>query len=105
MASSGSSDRNHKLLLALRHPLRRAILRAMADEEPISPRELAGLLGAKLTLVSYHVKVLAACGAVATAGNKKVRGATQHFYRWSLEEEWARDMLDEDEGKPPKSRP
>ena len=102
MASHGFSDRNHKLLIALRHPLRREILRAMSNEEAISPRELAELLGQRLTNIAYHVKVLVQCGAVAPADNEKAQGATQHFYRWSLEEEWAQKMLDEGEGKPPK---
>jgi DNA-binding transcriptional ArsR family regulator len=101
MASSGSNDRDHKLLMALRHPLRRAILWVMSNDEPISPSQLAELLGQRLTNVSYHVKVLARCGAIAPAGNEQVRGATQHFYRWSLKEEWAQRMLEASEDTPP----
>lgn len=104
MAGSGFDNRNHKLLIALRHPLRRAILREMRDGDPISPRELAERLGERLSNVAYHVRVLAQCGAVAPAGNKDVRGATQHFYRWSLEEEWAQEILNEGEGDSPKGK-
>jgi DNA-binding transcriptional ArsR family regulator len=102
MSDSGFSKRNNSLLVALRHPLRRAILRAMADGEAVNPRELAELLGERLSTVAYHVKVLAKCGAVAPAGDESVEGATKHFYRRSLEEEWAKEMLDQDEEKPPK---
>lgn len=104
MAGSDYSNRNHKLLLALRHPLRREILRAMSDEEATSPRELAKLLGYRLTNISYHVKVLARCGAVEPARSKDSRGTRRHFYRWSLEEEWAQKMLDEGEGNPPQGK-
>lgn len=104
MASSSPGDRNHKLLLALRHPLRRRILRLMANEEAISPRELAEILGEPLANVAYHVKVLTQCGAVAPARNEQVSGAMQHFYCWSLKEDWAQKMLDEGEGGPPKDK-
>jgi DNA-binding transcriptional ArsR family regulator len=106
MACTEFDNRHHALLMALAHPLRRAILRAMSNEEEISPRELADMLGHRLTLVSYHVKVLVRCGAVAPVRNKKVRGATKHFYRWSLKEEWAQRMLDAGEGDtPPRDKP
>jgi DNA-binding transcriptional ArsR family regulator len=101
MGNSGFDNRDHKLLMALRHPLRREILRIMSDEEEISPRQLAERLGRRLTNVAYHVKVLIQCGAVAPAGNKQAGGAAQHFYRWSLKEKWAQDMLGEEQGKPP----
>ena len=49
---------------ALGHPLRRRILREMLDERTrTSPRELAAELGEPLSNVSYHVRVLAECGA------------------------------------------
>jgi DNA-binding transcriptional ArsR family regulator len=105
MTTTGFDNRHHALLMALAHPLRRAILRAMSNEEATSPRELSDLLGYRLTLISYHVKVLARCGAVAPAGNEKVRGATKHYYRWSLKEEWAQKMLDAGEDAPPEDRP
>ena len=56
---------DNELLIALRHPLRREILRAMAEQDPISPRQISDELHEPLSNVSYHVRVLADCGAVA----------------------------------------
>ena len=42
------------LLVELRHPLRRRILREIAGEEAISPRELSVALDKLLSNVSYH---------------------------------------------------
>jgi DNA-binding transcriptional ArsR family regulator len=98
------SSRHHKLVVALRHPLRREILRLMSDGREISPSEIAQELDETLASVAYHVRVLTECGALKQARKQKVRGATQHFYSWSLEADWARAMLDadseEDKGKP-----
>ena len=45
--------------MSLKHELRRRILRVMSNEVPVSPRQLADLLGELLSNVSYHVRVLA----------------------------------------------
>ena len=57
MTKLNRSDDND-LLVALRHPLRRQILRLMAGEETISPRELSTALDEPLSNVGYHVRVL-----------------------------------------------
>ncbi len=100
MTDLSRSDAND-LLVALRHPLRREILREMAAEEAISPREIAGTLGQPLSKVSYHVRVLAERGMIALVRTKPVRGSTQHFYRTAIEEPWARQILGltEEKGK------
>jgi DNA-binding transcriptional ArsR family regulator len=92
MTSLNRSDDNN-LLAALRHPLRRQILRLMASEEAISPRELSGLLEQPLSNVSYHVRVLADCDAVALVRTVPVRGSMQHFYRTAVDAPWARQIL------------
>jgi DNA-binding transcriptional ArsR family regulator len=92
MAPLDRSDDND-LLIALRHPLRRRILQAMADGEVVSPRELALALRQPLSNVSYHVRVLAGCGAVTLVCTKPVRGSVQHFYRCSIKEPWAWQVL------------
>lgn len=92
MTSLDRSDHNN-LLIALRHPLRRDILRKMAEEEPISPRQLAAALDQPLSNVSYHVRVLADCAAVTLVKTKPVRGSMQHFYCGAVEEPWARQVL------------
>ena len=96
---AGKSDDNHDLLAALRHPLRREILRVMIDRKPISPCELAKRLDLPISNVSYHVRVLAQRKVIKAAGEKQVRGATQHFYRWALKAKWAIQVLKATEGK------
>jgi DNA-binding transcriptional ArsR family regulator len=88
-------DRHRALALALRHELRRKILRLMYDGRESSPREIAKELDESLSKVSYHVRVLAKCGALAPARQEQIRGATKHFYRRVLEAGWAKKMLDE----------
>jgi DNA-binding transcriptional ArsR family regulator len=92
MTNLNRSDDND-LLVALRHPLRREILREMATEESISPREIASSLRQPLSNVSYHVRVLADCGAIALVDTKPVRGSMQHFYRAAVDAPWARQVL------------
>ncbi len=92
MANLHRSDDND-LLTALRHPLRRDILRQMADEEAVSPREIANALRKPLSNVSYHIRVLADCAAIVLVRTKPVRGSMQHFYRTTIEAPWARQIL------------
>lgn len=92
MTSLNRSDDNN-LLAALRHPLRRRILRRMASEEAISPRELAAELEQSLSNISYHMRVLADCAAVTLVRTKPVRGSMQHFYCTAIEAPWARQVL------------
>jgi len=92
MTNLNRSDDNN-LLMALRHPLRRDILRGMAAAEAISPREIADALEQPLSNVSYHVRVLADCDAIALVNTKPVRGSMQHFYRVAIEAPWALEVL------------
>jgi DNA-binding transcriptional ArsR family regulator len=101
MMNLNRSDDND-LLVALRHPVRRDILRAMAGEKAISPREIASALNQPLSNVSYHVRVLADCAAVSLVKTKPVRGSMQHFYRTAIEAPWAHQVLglDAEDGGP-----
>jgi DNA-binding transcriptional ArsR family regulator len=81
------------LLVALRHPLRRRILREMADGEAVSPRQLSATLRQPLSNVSYHVRVLAERSVVTQVETRPVRGSLQHFYRSAVEAPWARQVL------------
>ncbi len=92
MGSPGKPDDND-LLIALRHPLRRRILRELADGEAHSPRELAAALRRPLSNVSYHVRVLTERGATILVGTEPSRGSVEHFYRSAVEAPWARDIL------------
>src|SRR4051812_28389565 len=97
MAASSRSTQN--LFVALGHPTRRRILREMDGGPPASPRELTERLGDTLSNVSYHFRVLAEAGALKLAATRPVRGSTQHFYGMSVEADWARAVLDLDEGR------
>jgi DNA-binding transcriptional ArsR family regulator len=90
------------LLAALGHPLRRQILRRMRDVEMISPRQLSKEFDRPVTNLAYHVRVLADCGAITLVRVKPVRGAIQHFYRSSLKQPWAQQIiaLEPWDGKP-----
>ncbi len=82
------------LLEALRHPLRRQILKSMGTSEyPISPSQLADELGVPLSNLSYHVRVLAAKGAIVMDNVAPVRGSLQHFYEITIGEDWALGIL------------
>lgn len=74
-------DKKQALLDALRHPLRRSLLRRYLESiEKLSPRELADLEKESLSLVSYHVRELVRLGALELVDTKQVRGSLQHFY-------------------------
>jgi DNA-binding transcriptional ArsR family regulator len=81
------------LLRALRHPLRRRILREMGNGKAASPRELSNRLGEPLSKVSYHVRVLAECRAITLVGTRPARGSVRHFYRSTVEAPWALQVL------------
>ena len=85
--------KEENLLTALGHPLRREILRAMADGKPVSPRELSEALDQPLSNVSYHVRVLVQSKALKLVRTKPTRGSIQHFYRSIVQAPWARQVL------------
>jgi hypothetical protein len=90
----GGGQAEADLLVALRHELRRKILRAMFEEgAAISPRRLSEVLKEPLSNVSYHVRVLADHAAAALVDQKPVRGSMQHFYSPTVEEPWALAVL------------
>jgi DNA-binding transcriptional ArsR family regulator len=88
-----SNSEDNDLLIALRHPLRRDILRAMLEQDPISPRQISDELHQPLSNVSYHVRVLAGCGVVTLVDTEPVRGSMQHFYSPRIDEPWALAVL------------
>jgi DNA-binding transcriptional ArsR family regulator len=73
---------NQALLDALKHPLRRLLLKHYVEAgEMLSPKELALQTRQPLSSVSYHVRQLAEAGAVVLVTVRPARGAVQHFYR------------------------
>lgn len=98
----GRNPRGNDLFNALAHPMRRQVLREMLDTgEEVSPRELAAKLSRQLTALSYHVRVLAECGAIEMVRTEQSRGSTQHFYRAVVKAGWAITALEAGE-KPPR---
>lgn len=69
-----------RLLKALAHPLRVAILDLMNAGE-WSPNELKKALNEGLSQVSYHIKVLKDFGMIELTRTEPRRGAVEHFYR------------------------
>jgi len=94
------------LFVAMAHPLRRRILRAMHANGggDLSPRELSQRLEQPLSRLSYHVKVLARCQAIELVATQPVRGSTQHFYRSVVAADWALMALEASAEPPHKGR-
>jgi DNA-binding transcriptional ArsR family regulator len=77
-------DLDDALLRALRHPLRRSLLRRYVESDAadgLGPKELALALKAPLSNVSYHVRELVRLGALEIVGVAPARGAIAHFYK------------------------
>jgi DNA-binding transcriptional ArsR family regulator len=92
----GAEHRDLSTILArlARHPLRQHVLFKYA-EAVTSPRDIAAALDVRLNLVSYHTQKLLRAGLIELVGTERRRGATQHYYRATLEgdiedEDWAR---------------
>lgn len=99
MATTKRAQSTLALLAALDHPARRQILRAMAGRQAVCPRELSEELGRPLDNLSYHVRVLAHCGAVKLIRTERVSGSTKHLYRASVRAGWARTVLEATRGE------
>jgi DNA-binding transcriptional ArsR family regulator len=65
---------------ALSHPIRIRIL-ALLQGEAASPSGLSAQLGAPLSTVSYHFRLLESLGLVELVKTVPRRGAVEHFYR------------------------
>lgn len=100
MATTRSSNADD-LFIALGHPLRREILRETiaARDRELSPRELSSRLSQPLSKLSYHVRILAQCGALELAHTRQSRGSTQHFYRPTVDARWVRSALRQSAGR------
>ena len=77
------------LVHALNHPVRRQILRLLAEGKggaTLSPSDMAQAParaygpGAYLSVLSFHARVLLKQGVIRSAGTRRVRGATERFY-------------------------
>jgi DNA-binding transcriptional ArsR family regulator len=65
------------------HPLRISILEVLGMDggRTLSPSDLSYELRMPLSNVNYHVTELFRTGLIDLTGERRVRGATEHFYR------------------------
>jgi DNA-binding transcriptional ArsR family regulator len=83
-------DGEHRanLINAIAHPLRRRILRLLADlGEQSSPTKIAKEFDLHVGMIGYHVKVLRKLGAVRLTDEGMVRGAVEHFYETTISDD------------------
>jgi DNA-binding transcriptional ArsR family regulator len=77
-------EKNDAVLKAVAHPLRRKILRRLANNANggLSPKDLAHEFGTEIANLSYHVRILAEeVGVLKLVKEKQRRGAIQHYYK------------------------
>ncbi|HEU5106424.1 MAG TPA: hypothetical protein VFU11_11365 [Solirubrobacterales bacterium] len=80
-ANNKRIGREGVLLFLLQHPLRKQLLRLVVEaEEMRSPKELTVPVNRDISIVGYHVRVLAEHGAVELVAEQPRRGAVEHFY-------------------------
>jgi hypothetical protein len=79
-AKTKVTDAEQRLLMALRHPVRAEAL-SILNVRVASPAEIARELGLDVSKVAYHVSQLLAYECVELVETRRVRGATEHFYR------------------------
>ena len=73
--------RRAHLILAIAHPVRRSILRFYVERgEPLTPAQVAKMLGLPIGLVAYHVSVLKRLGGLEPSEEQQAQGAIGHFY-------------------------
>lgn len=72
-----------RLARANTHPLRISVLEVLSMDggRTLSPSDLSYELRVPLSNVNYHVTELLRSGLIELAGERQVRGATEHFYR------------------------
>ncbi len=83
-------DGEHRanLINAIAHPLRRRILRVLGDRrEQSSPAKMAKEFDLHVGTVGYHVRVLEELGAIRLTDEGMVRGAVEHFYETTIEDD------------------
>jgi DNA-binding transcriptional ArsR family regulator len=86
----GNLDGGHRadLINAIAHPLRRRILRRLADRgEQSSPTKIAREFHLHVGMIGYHIRVLLELGAVELSDEQMVRGAVEHFYETTIDDD------------------
>ncbi len=91
---SGAVDERPDFVKAVNHPLRVQML-AIWTSRAASPSELSEELDVAVGNINYHARKLEKMGIVEIVRERRVRGATEHFYRaterpWFSYEQWMR---------------
>lgn len=93
-------------IMALNHPLRRQILRAVKPGEVASASALGQRFELPRSNVAYHVKVLVNLNVLKLVRTRRVRGAKELFYSVDFDGqvEWVRTVLEDTRGSDSRSR-
>ncbi len=78
--AGGHPTLEQRFAKALNHPMRTQILTHLNDR-PLSPVDLVPILGAKLSNISYHCRVLLKYQCIEVVDQTQVRGAMKTRYR------------------------
>jgi DNA-binding transcriptional ArsR family regulator len=73
-------EKNDAVLKAVGHPIRRAILRRLAQSGELSPKGASDELEQPLANVAYHFRTLLETGVVKLMKSEPRRGAIEHYY-------------------------
>lgn len=81
-------DKDRRRATLRPHPVRDHIVEIMRSYgEPISPTQMSRVTGGTLGSVAYHVRTLVGAGVVELADEGRVRGAVEHFYVLTLDDD------------------
>jgi len=80
MAAGKKRDDHQGLMQALRHPLRKDLLRLVIERGDLSPIGAARELERPVSTVNYHLRELAKEGAVALEADKPDEGPLERVY-------------------------
>jgi DNA-binding transcriptional ArsR family regulator len=96
MVMREDEDHLEKLVMALRHPLRRELLRLVKERTEISVRQGARSLSQPLGTVRYHLNVLEEAKALELGSPQLVKGSWTKLWRITKvldQTAWVHDAL------------
>lgn len=74
------------MILAIAHPLRRRMLRMIVERgEPLNPTQMAKEFELPVGTITYHARVLWHFEAVEPTRERQARGAVEHFYEVTID--------------------
>lgn len=80
--SVGKADKRHKTAMAVASTHKdRTLCYAILGERIASPAEISRELLIEVNRIGYHIRLLCEWGLVEEVDRRKVRGATEHFFK------------------------